>query len=65
MDFNGEGIWLGHTDPQHSGTASSRSPAAEVIIPPFTRVTVTVDSSDTDPNTMVAVILTGRVYGDK
>jgi len=62
MNFNGVGVWLAHTDPQHSGTASTRSPPADIIIPPFTVVTITVDCSDTDADTKVGIILTGRVY---
>ena len=63
IKFNGISIAIISGSSTDAGT--NRSVIQQVIIPPFTRVVITVDSNGNEPDRFGSVLLTGRVYGDK
>ncbi|HIP08220.1 MAG TPA: hypothetical protein EYG65_00635 [Rhodospirillales bacterium] len=59
INFNGEGVGI-------ISTVSYRSPVyskIKFIVPPFTRVTVSLDAENTEADRYASVTFTGRVYG--
>ena len=63
IKFNGISIAIISGSSTDAGT--NRSVIQQVIIPPFTRVVITVDSNGNEADRFGSVLLTGRVYGDK
>jgi hypothetical protein len=62
ISFNGISIGIIKASTDFNDNASG-SVSQEVIIPPITKVTVTMDSSAIETDRFGSVVFTGRVYG--
>ena len=67
ISFNSETIGSIQTETELSSTerGTPSQDTMPIIIPPFTHVVVTVDSTTSDADKLSSVILVGRVYGEK